>query len=149
MHSKERLESSIFTINLEHNLFRNILNWVAFLWQTQIQTIIYGLNDAKRTKKKQITLILDSFIPSDMNFQTILMPNVILAKILWQNIYSVGPFLSRLAKMENFSKLLLNSSSKKSEKAGHSRKIAKPLFPRWIYNISSIFWLHKSKKFIK
>ena len=31
----------------------------------QIQTIKYGLNDAKRIKKKQVTLILYSFTPSD------------------------------------------------------------------------------------
>ena len=44
----------------------------------QIQTIIYGLNDTKRTKKKQVTSILDSFTPSEMNFQMSLMPKVIL-----------------------------------------------------------------------
>ena len=32
----------------------------------------YGLNDAKRIKKKKVTLKLYSFTPSDMNFQTIL-----------------------------------------------------------------------------
>ena len=37
-------------------------------------------------KKKQVTLILHSFTPSDMNFQAILMPKVILAKILSQKI---------------------------------------------------------------
>ena len=53
-------------------------------------------NDTKRIKKKQVTLILYSFTPSDMNFQTILMPKVILAKFLSQKIYSLGPFLSFL-----------------------------------------------------
>ena len=33
----------------------------------------YGLNDTKRIKKKHVTLILYSFTPSDMNFQTILL----------------------------------------------------------------------------
>ena len=37
---------------------------------------------------------LYSFAPSDIIFQTILMPKVILAKILSQKIYSLGPFLS-------------------------------------------------------
>ena len=69
---------------LEHNLFNNVSNWVTFLWQTQIQTIKYGLHDTKRIKMKQVTVILYSFTctPSDMNFQPILMPKVILAKIL-------------------------------------------------------------------
>ena len=39
-------------------------------------------------KKKQVTLILYSFTPSDGNFQKILMLTVILAKILSQKIYS-------------------------------------------------------------
>ena len=81
---------------LEHNSFENVSNLVTFLWQTLIQTIEYGLNDMKRIKKKQVTLILYSFTPSDMNFQTILMPKVILAKFLSQKIYSLGPFLSFL-----------------------------------------------------
>ena len=55
--------------------------------------IKYGLNDTKRIKKKQVTLILYSFTPSDMNFQTMLMPKVILAKFLSHKIYSLGPFL--------------------------------------------------------
>ena len=68
-----------------------------FLWQTQIQTIEYGLNDTIQIKKKQVILILYSFAPSapsDMNFQTILMPKVILAKFLSQKIYSLVTFLS-------------------------------------------------------
>ena len=64
------------------------------LWQTQIQMIKYGFNDTKRVKKKQAIWILYSFI-YDMNFQTILMPKVILAKNLLQKIYSLGPFLSK------------------------------------------------------
>ena len=56
--------------------------WIFFLWQTQIQMIKYGLNDTKRIKKKQV-----SFTPSDMNFQAILMPKVILKKCLSQKIY--------------------------------------------------------------
>ena len=34
-----------------------------FFGQTQIQTIKYGLNDTKRIKNKQVTLILYSFTP--------------------------------------------------------------------------------------
>ena len=49
------------------------LTELLILWQAQIQTIEYDLNDAKRKKKKQVTLILYSFTRSDMNFQTILM----------------------------------------------------------------------------
>jgi len=45
-------------LSLEHNLFKNVSNWVTFLWQTQIQTIKYDLNDTKRIKKKPVTLIL-------------------------------------------------------------------------------------------
>ena len=37
---------------LEHNLFKNESKWDTFLWQTQIQSIGYGLNDAKRIKKE-------------------------------------------------------------------------------------------------
>ena len=37
-------------------------------------------NDTKRIKKKQVTLILYLFTPSDMNFQTFLLPKMILAK---------------------------------------------------------------------
>ena len=40
-------------------------------------------------KKKQVKLMLDSFTPSDINFQTILMPKVILAKFLSQKMYSL------------------------------------------------------------
>ena len=54
----------------------------------------YGLNNTKRIKKKQVTLILYSVTPSDMNFQTILMPKVILAIFFVTKIYSLGPFLS-------------------------------------------------------
>ena len=56
------------------------------MWQRQrqIQTIRYGLNDTKMIKKKQLTLILYSFTPSDMNFVAILMHKVILAKNLSQ-----------------------------------------------------------------
>ena len=36
---------------LEHNLFKNVSKWVISLWQTQIQTIKYGLNDKKKIKK--------------------------------------------------------------------------------------------------
>ena len=66
-------------MRLEHNLFKNVSNWATFLWQTQIKTIKYGLNDTKRIKKKQVTCT-----PSDMNVQTILMPKWFWAKILSQ-----------------------------------------------------------------
>ena len=72
----------LLTKVLEPNLFKNVSNWGSFLWQTQIQTIEYGLNDMKRIEKKQGTLILYSFTVSDLNFQTIFMLKVILAKIL-------------------------------------------------------------------
>ena len=36
----------------------------------------------------------------------------------------------------------------KSQNVGPWRKINKPLFPRWIYYISSNFWQHKSKNLI-
>ena len=67
---------------LEHTLFKNVSNRVTFLWQTQIQTIEYGLNDTKRITKNQVTLILYSSTPFDMIFQTILMPKVIFANFL-------------------------------------------------------------------
>ena len=44
----------------------------------------------------RFALIQDSFTPSDMNFQTVLMPKVIFAKILSQKIYSLGPFLCEM-----------------------------------------------------
>ena len=56
--------------------------------------IKYGLNDIKRIKKKQVALILYSFTPSELNFQAILMPKVILAKILSQKSGQVETFLS-------------------------------------------------------
>ena len=44
--------------------------------------IKYGLYDTIWVKKKEDILIIDPFMPSNMNFQTILMPKVNLAKIL-------------------------------------------------------------------
>ena len=69
-----------------------------FLWQTQIQTIEYGLNDAKRIKKEtsDIALILWSFTPSDMNFQTISMAKGIFAKFLFQKSGPLEPFLYQI-----------------------------------------------------
>ena len=46
----------------------------------QIQTIEYGLNVTKGIKSKHVTLLLYSFTPSDKNFQTIMMPKVIMEK---------------------------------------------------------------------
>ena len=52
-------------------------------------TIKYGLNYTK------VTLILPSFTPFDMNFQTFLLPKVILAKKIHKiSKYSLRPFLS-------------------------------------------------------
>ena len=75
----ENLQNPLYDTKLVHNLFENVSKWVTFLWQRQIQM------DQKET---------NSFIPSDINFQTILTPKVILAKILSQRIYSNRPFLS-------------------------------------------------------
>ena len=44
--------------------------------------IEYGLKDEIRIKKNEVIMILYSFTPSDMSFQTILMPKVILANFL-------------------------------------------------------------------
>ena len=52
------------------------------------------LNMASMDKKKQVASMLYSITPSDVNLQTSLMPKVMLAKILSQKIYSLGPFLS-------------------------------------------------------
>ena len=95
-----------FEALLEQNLFKNVSNWGTFLRETQIQMIKYGLNDTKWIKKKQVTVILYSFTPSYMTFQTILMPKVILAKILSQKIYSLGPLISQLCFSKFFSFLL-------------------------------------------
>ena len=40
-------------------------------------------------KKKEVILMLYSFTPSDVNFQTILMPKVILAKHFYLNASSM------------------------------------------------------------
>ena len=48
-----------------------------------------AFDNVKLIKKKQVTLIIYSFAPSNMNFQTLLMPKGILAKILSQKIYSI------------------------------------------------------------
>ena len=74
---------------LEHNLFTNVSEGTAFLWQTQIQTINHGLYDMIRIKSKELLFILYSFTPSDINFQSILMPKVILAQFLSQKLVSL------------------------------------------------------------
>ena len=56
--------------------------------------IKYGLNDAIRVKKKEDLLIIDPFLPSNMNFETILMPKVNLAKILSEKSWSVRTILN-------------------------------------------------------
>ena len=63
-------------VPLEHNLFKNVSKWVIFLWKTQIQTIKCGLNDTKKTKKKQVILIIYSFTlctASDIVFKAFLL----------------------------------------------------------------------------
>ena len=59
-----------------HQRYSNIffpLRMYQFLWQIQIQTIEYGLNDAMQIKKKQVKLILYSFYTLRYEFQTILL----------------------------------------------------------------------------
>ena len=51
--------------------------------------IKYGLNDKIWVKKKEYILKIDPFIPSNMNFQTILMRTVNLAKICLKKADSV------------------------------------------------------------
>ena len=43
---------------LKHNLFKNVSKWFS-LWETQLQTVEYGPNDAKWIKKKEVTLHSD------------------------------------------------------------------------------------------
>ena len=50
---------------LEHNLLKNVSNRQAFLWQTQIQAIEYGLYDTIQIKKKEVTF--KNTLPSNMN----------------------------------------------------------------------------------
>ena len=65
----------------------------SFLWQTQTQTIEYGLNDMIQINKNAVMLTLCSFTPSDLNFQTILMPKVNLAKKLSQKSWFLETIL--------------------------------------------------------
>ena len=58
----------IYARALEHNLCKNVFMGPAFLWQTQIQTIEYGLKDTILITKKDFALIFFSFTPTDMNF---------------------------------------------------------------------------------
>ena len=58
----------------------------------QMQTTKYGLYDMIWLKRKEFILIL-YFTPSDMNFQTILMSQVILAKILSRKSWSLRTIL--------------------------------------------------------
>ena len=77
---------------LELNLVKNVSNAPAFLWQNQIQTIEYGLNDKIWIKKWK--KLFYSFQPSYKNFRAILMPKMILAKFLSQKTGLLEPFLS-------------------------------------------------------
>ena len=45
---------SEITTFLEYNLCKNVSNRLAFLWQTHIQTIEYGLNDTIWYDTKEI-----------------------------------------------------------------------------------------------
>ena len=56
----------------------NVSKGPAFSRPSQTQTLEYGLDDAMRIKKKDLVLIEYSFTPSDMNFQTIWVPQGIL-----------------------------------------------------------------------
>ena len=47
-----------------------------------------------RVKKKEDLLIIDPFIPSNMNFETILMPKVNLAKKIIRKSWSVRTILN-------------------------------------------------------
>ena len=49
---------------LKHNLFKKVSKGPAILWQTQIQTIEFGLNDTIRILKNEVILILYSFTGS-------------------------------------------------------------------------------------
>ena len=56
--------------------------------------IKYGLNDTMRLKKKVLYILkIDPFIPSIMNFQTIVMTKLNLAKILSVKSWSVKTIL--------------------------------------------------------
>ena len=93
---------------LEQNSFKNVSKVPAFLWQTQIQPIEYGLNDTIRIQNNEVILILYSFTPSGMNFLMILMPKVVLAKkivreklVPWNHSYLMYALISpRFTKLQ-------------------------------------------------
>ena len=70
---------------LEHNLFKNVSKWPAFLWQAQIQTIEYGLLWYNTDLWRYINYSFTSSF-SDMNFQMILIPKGIVAKMLSEKL---------------------------------------------------------------
>ena len=76
---------------LEHNLSKNVSNAPAFLWHAQIEKIKNLFNDTIWIENK-IHFHFYSFTRPAMNFQTILMPKVILAKILSQKNWFVATF---------------------------------------------------------
>ena len=45
--------------------------------------------NTKRIKKKQVILILYSFTPSDMNFQTIVVPKIFLEKMVTKKLQTL------------------------------------------------------------
>ena len=64
---------------LKHNLPKNVCNLVTFFDKREFKRLYMALMIRNEQKKKQVKLMLDSFTPSDINFQTILM-----AKWFWQ-----------------------------------------------------------------
>ena len=80
--------------DLKHNLFKNVSNWVTFLWQRQIQTIKCGLNHKKRKKRFNLNWFFTHLHPLIWISKHFWCPKWYFSKILSQEIYSLGPFLS-------------------------------------------------------
>ena len=78
---------------LKHTIDKNVLTGQLFFVTNANQMIKYGLNDTIQIKR-EFLLILYSFTPSDMIFQTIMMGKTTLAKFLSQKSWPVGIFLS-------------------------------------------------------
>ena len=53
----------------KQNLFKNVSKWVTFLWQTQIQTIKYGLNDTTNYIDSLLIYTLSYEFSSDFDAQ--------------------------------------------------------------------------------
>ena len=56
---------------LKHNLPKNVCNLVTFFDKREFKRLYMALMIRNEQKKKQVKLMLDSFTPSDINFQTI------------------------------------------------------------------------------